>query len=881
VAESFTRTGAVVCPGEEAEEMSFFEAGGNRGGETSKKIDSSLSQSCDTASLVHQQILEPELPQMTHLPGKSSHQTRPPSTDLSSTTSVAGSKRALTLVGNLKTTTVQQMSKKQMLTSKTGKTITALHRSYSLPNEVTISLPHPSHSLVEEDDEHSVANTVVSESDLDRRRLIPTPAAGSVPFPQPPSSSGTEGARVGAASSSSLSGFKKFQQIVQCAANQQTSRKKFITPSSSSDFPPPSSSSFASSSRRLYNESSNSSLPDNDPCGSQDSFSLPPPPPFLPRQTPLQTDSTPPSYSLHTPTSSSASLLPGGLFSVCTRPAPPAPPSSSSLSSTAMTTAPSLPHASSFISSSLKVDPILELEPSPCGETLGYDTLPSTQPPPSSIPHALPRTSASMTPIQSPSLVSPREEREMRPTTVLDLASPLPVSNLTTRRLTHAHLTDPPLLPSTSSLLDPEAEDYVRPSLCFSLEERLASCSTTLCGSYALAAFTNGTIRLYELLRSGNTDLEDRVGYILGLLTCAATHKSLRVHTQCSGGVLTVPFPSLSPVPSSSSSSSDSPSVTLKPSHIFIGARLGSTELMVIDTLSVTRSRKRRGFLTMTDSQIHITRKSDTRLRGFCSVIPVQIHSVACALNQESEECLLNYDHSRDVGYHCRYHLLCGAAYVRYTVWEVTLRAIPSCSCLTSGGGGGESDGNSSRHEVIFQYTEEWSVVAQGSTNGPSCVNAALFSHYPSNTSGQYPLWLSSSSLLPTTRSSHPDGPSLNPSPTNQDLFVEMVAQGLNKDARITQITSTPSSSSTAPSSSSTLALPEHPHLQVLGSLEDSLDDSLSSFHDVFKPHQHPTPSGVIVSQTVTPLRGISNVFATSSDGMIIFAGLDELAIYR
>jgi hypothetical protein len=99
-----------------------------------------------------------------------------------------------------------------------------------------------------------------------------------------------------------------------------------------------------------------------------------------------------------------------------------------------------------------------------------------------------------------------------------------------------------------------------------------------------------------------------------------------------------------------------------------------------------------------------------------------------------------------------------------------------------------------------------------------------------------------------------------------------MISQEFTKDARITQVTSAPQITTLSEIESSS-------QLQIL---EDSFDDSLSSFHEFVKP-QNNIPSDknyTAISQSVTPLRGVNNIHATSCDGMAIFTGLDELVIY-
>jgi hypothetical protein len=681
------------------------------------------------------------------------------------------SKRALALLGNIK----QQPSIKKP-ESKPQMSQISLRRSHSLPNDPSHHPPpsYPSHLSTpishqpSDENENSYPSTIASESNLDfhSKTTKTTPK---------------------------LSGFKKFQQIVQTA--NQSLKKSSLPPEYTSQ-------------RRLYNETSNSAS-----------------------EVPLKTSSHQPDPAcLTTPTTQTS--LPGGLFSVCIRPNPSPPsPEREFVPEPTQSLADDTEHVSSW----KNLSPIH-------GSSSYLMHSEELQP----LPQPATESQASTRVIQEPReeiLDPPCEEiSELPCEEVPELRDAIALQNSSLQEFE----LPPQDVPLHSHLLDPE--DYVLSSMCFGLDERLSSCTATFCGSYILAASTNGTIRLYELLKSGNTDLDDRKGYILGQISSSLNLQSVRVHTQCCGGVITTSSPY-------HSSSSSSPSIVLKPSHVFIGVRLGSTDFYVVDTLSVTRSRKKRGFLIMTDSQIQIFQRNDTRLRGFCSAIPIQMDPIHCKLNRRNEDCLLNYDHLTDVGYRCKYHLLCGAAYGKYTVWEVVFCATPSCTCL---------NGDPHHHEVVFNYTEEWNIIHQGSTNGPSLVNGFLFSHYPPF---EWSSWFSTPGTLPLSFAS---------TTRDEDLLVEMISQGLTKDARITQVTSAPQVAS------SEIENDEARTSSQLQLLEDSFDDSRSSFHEsITQQNPQAEKNYSATSQTVTPLRGINNIHATSSDGMILFTGLDELVIYR
>jgi len=200
---------------------------------------------------------------------------------------------------------------------------------------------------------------------------------------------------------------------------------------------------------------------------------------------------------------------------------------------------------------------------------------------------------------------------------------------------------------------------------------------------------------------SGNSDPDDRMGYLLGKIP-----GTMHVHVEIGG------FGSGSDVNGCS--------------HIFAGPRLGCTTMLVVDLGALRKMKRKRGFITTGGSALKACSHSHSKLRGFCSLSMADFLSHA------------------DRGYTARYRVVCGIGFNAYNIWDVTIHT-------TLAAGAGTQDG---APEMV--YSSDWSVVAAGSAGGPlvfarvvtASPTLVLSSLRTENTAIQLPSSSSSSSVI-------------------------------------------------------------------------------------------------------------------------------------
>eukprot|EP01041_Mallomonas_annulata_P004508 gene4508-8962_t len=214
----------------------------------------------------------------------------------------------------------------------------------------------------------------------------------------------------------------------------------------------------------------------------------------------------------------------------------------------------------------------------------------------------------------------------------------------------------------------------IRDSMCFSFQRRVTSIATTPDGSYIVAGFFSGDVRLFDMTIGGNTDVEDRLGYLLGTVPNASGAVQLQVEV---GGGNT---------PESCS-------------HVFAGSRFGSTHMFVVDLASLRHLRKRRGFITMAGDGVQIFEKSDGHLRGFTGLATICVEE---EIHTEDDEAMLCYK--------VKYRLVCGRGFGVFNIWEVELNAQ-------------RKRGNAK--DMV--YTDTWKLLFRGTSMGGPVLSFGAF----------------------------------------------------------------------------------------------------------------------------------------------------------
>ncbi len=247
-------------------------------------------------------------------------------------------------------------------------------------------------------------------------------------------------------------------------------------------------------------------------------------------------------------------------------------------------------------------------------------------------------------------------------------------------------------------------------SLCFSLVDgRVTSLVSTPDGAYCFAGFSSGAVRLFDLTVGGVTCPEDRLGNLMGRIDAASNScGALKVHLQIGGW---------------GSGGADGGvndlSVPKNVCHLFAGAWLGSSTMLVVDIASLRETKAKRGFITMAGGGVQVFKHSDTRLKGFTALSTLLVSSSGDGGARVDAEYL------------AKYRLVTGRGFCSYHIWEVVLEAAVGPS-------------------GALEYRDHWSFVASGSVNGPTMVFAQFVSQSrrPSSQGGAHQFF-----PAPTTQS--------------------------------------------------------------------------------------------------------------------------------
>ena len=299
-----------------------------------------------------------------------------------------------------------------------------------------------------------------------------------------------------------------------------------------------------------------------------------------------------------------------------------------------------------------------------------------------------------------------------------------------------------------------------RSELCFGcLDGRVTSIVATSDGAFVICGFSSGAVRLYDMTLNGNTDPEDRVGYLLTRHDSAQGF--LQMHLEIGG------------------TSIDG----VRCSHLFCGSKIGSTRMTVIDMEAIRGKKQKRGFITTAGLQTMTY--SDGRLRGFTSLA-----TMYCEVTNKG-------NNTYNTDYAVKYRILTGLGYGNYNVWDMLIeRKI-------------RPDGSVESHDF-------WSIAANGSVNGPTMTFGCIVTADPK-------------ALLKLWRRSNDE--CIHENTDESDNTFEILFQSREKDLRVQRL--------------------------------DMLMAGKSSV-----------------------VRGMKNtlnkvVHASSSDGSVLFSGIDELVVHR
>lgn len=197
------------------------------------------------------------------------------------------------------------------------------------------------------------------------------------------------------------------------------------------------------------------------------------------------------------------------------------------------------------------------------------------------------------------------------PQAIVDILSPPPLPHR------------PERAPEVVSRRIKSAEDVIRPcpvlssSMCFALEGRVTSVVAARDGSFIVVGFASGMVKIYELnfgVSRGQVgsagcsiDLEDRYGHLLGTVATSSVSGTFRVHIEM-GACVSVGCGGVSESWCDKVQSAGkvmSRQEDIFSAHVFAGARLGTTKLIVADLLSLQRLKQKRGFITLGKPAVH------------------------------------------------------------------------------------------------------------------------------------------------------------------------------------------------------------------------------------------------------------------------------------
>jgi len=239
----------------------------------------------------------------------------------------------------------------------------------------------------------------------------------------------------------------------------------------------------------------------------------------------------------------------------------------------------------------------------------------------------------------------------------------------------------------TTSASLPVQMEPVLEDMCHSTGGRVASIIITPDNSFIIVGYYTGYIILYDLTVSGNKDDEDRLGFTLGKLKDSnGLGSALQVKLALGGWGVD---------PGSCS-------------HVFAGARLGCSQMLVFDLASLRSSRRKRGFISLLGNDMKIFQKTDAAIRGFTSLSTLSSTVHLTGITSRHTESELRE-------YSVRYRLLTGRGFGVFHIWNVALSAM--------------RDPSSSSSKMI--YNEEWSVLLTGSVGAPQLVYGCFVTARP------------------------------------------------------------------------------------------------------------------------------------------------------
>ena len=305
--------------------------------------------------------------------------------------------------------------------------------------------------------------------------------------------------------------------------------------------------------------------------------------------------------------------------------------------------------------------------------------------------------------------------------------------------------------------------DRTLSSMCFKIfEGKVTSMAVTTDGLYCIAAFSKGSIRLFDLTAGGNTDPEDRYGSYLGSIDANTT---MNLHLELGGNASC--------------------------SHLFVGARAGSTKMFVVDMHSLRDIKRKRGFITMAGGNIKTFSHADGKLKGFCALSTVEC-TLKSIVGDEEQHC-----------YSARYRLVCGKGCGTFNVWDVLLDATYDPVTKSTA------------------YSGFWSLLHTGSVGSPIMKFAAFVTTSPS---------------------------SIIPRPTNTSNSSVIDSISVNDNSR---------------------SLQQACEVLIVG-------DKEAKSHNLYAC----TPTAMDSDKApVKTIKGLTDLFASSEDGRVIFSGRDELVV--
>jgi hypothetical protein len=474
---------------------------------------------------------------------------------------------------------------------------------------------------------------------------------------------------------------------------------------------------------------------------------------------------------------------------------------------------------------------------------------------------------------------------------------------------------------------------------CYSLcDGRVTSLASTPDGAYVLAGFSSGAVRLFDLTSTVcSADIEDRFGHLLDridsgssvvlslIMACggACWNDNISVTSECAeGGSRTSRFGEL-PADHTSNIQSVVRSHALAVCHLFVSCLIGSNRLLAIDIRSILAMKKQRGFITSAGLGVQTFVHSDSRVRGLVSVTGVYCKLFTTSKLLTTDDAYRHIASDFEVqqpAYVVSYNLTCGKGFGHVNVWNVVLSA--SRKFFT-----GSSD------DAEFSYSQSWSLIYTTSISAPSLSFAAFVSVVPSTYVDHIKVWDAStlSSIEPKTAvtvnkkgvmaesyweseaekcstsslfESVLEAEAVNGgrnlgkgivdgSDSDVDVDEEHAAVDVDIDIDMDEDSNLlvpPTEGGSASAQRPTNAVEEagggaclcHELLVDAAGKDIRLHSVVLSDAVAEDEHTGQAVTTLMLECTGTrTLKGVSRILASSSDGTILYGGLDELAVYK